>query len=488
MGQKLTEARQYEEEASSRISAEERPCFHLSPRTGWMNDPNGFSYYKGQYHLFYQYYPYESRWGPMHWGHAVSDDLLRWQYLPAVMAPENEYDSFGCFSGSAITAPDGRQCLMYTGVTNNGFFQTQNIAFGDGLDYEKHPGNPVISEDKLPPESSPHDFRDPKIWQEEDGTYRAVVANDHPGHGGRILMFRSCDLVSWEFDRVLAENENEIGLMWECPDFFELDGKHILLASAQDMLPKGFEYHNGNGSFYLVGHTDETGTFIREADHAADYGIDFYAPQTILTPDGRRVMIGWLQNWDTVSIRSKAVPWFGMMSIPRELSLKDSILFQKPLRELEALREEPVTYQDILIKDTTISLPKIKGRTADIEIEVSPADPENLFRRFSFRFAADDKYHTALSFRPHESTLKIDRKFCGNRRGIINQRRALVRHDRGKLKFRVILDRFSAEVFVSDGEQVMSASFFTPLEADNICFLADGDVKMNITFYPLKTR
>ena len=112
----LGKARQYEEKREKEIKETERPAFHLTPRIGWMNDPNGFSYFAGKYHMFYQYHPYSTKWGPMHWGHAVSDDLLHWENLPAALAPDTEYDKDGCFSGSAITREDGRHLLLYTGV------------------------------------------------------------------------------------------------------------------------------------------------------------------------------------------------------------------------------------------------------------------------------------------------------------------------------------------------------------------------------------
>ena len=114
--EKLKKAREFEQEQLKRISPEERPCYHVTGGSGWINDPNGFSFYKDEYHLFYQYHPYEAKWGPMHWGHAVSDDLLHWEYLPAALAPDEAYDRDGCFSGSAITLPDGKHLLMYTGV------------------------------------------------------------------------------------------------------------------------------------------------------------------------------------------------------------------------------------------------------------------------------------------------------------------------------------------------------------------------------------
>ncbi|MCI8658030.1 MAG: glycoside hydrolase family 32 protein, partial [Oscillospiraceae bacterium] len=145
----LQKARDFEVQYGPRIPAGERPAFHVTPTIGWMNDPNGFSLYKGEYHLFYQYHPYSNEWGPMHWGHVKSRDLIRWERLPAALAPDCGYDAAGCFSGGAVEMPDGRQMLMYTGVQRgrdaDGFIrdiQTQCIAIGDGVDYNKCELNP----------------------------------------------------------------------------------------------------------------------------------------------------------------------------------------------------------------------------------------------------------------------------------------------------------------------------------------------------------
>ena len=491
MSQPLRDARRYEEEKARLIPPQDRPAFHLSARVGWMNDPNGFSFHDGQYHMFYQYHPYDSRWGPMHWGHAVSADVLRWRYLPAAMAPDMPYDRKGCFSGSAITLPDGRQALMYTGVSEElgpggelKKIQTQNLAFGDGVDYRKFEGNPVITAADLPEGGSRFDFRDPKLWACEGGGYRCIVANDHIGEGGRMLLYRSDDLAHWTLERVVAENRGRLGLMWECPDLFTLDGREVLLASAQDMLPVGFEYHNGNGTFCLLGHRDAAGGYVWERDHAIDYGIDFYAPQTVLTPDGRRVMIGWMQNWDTCNLHVKSTPWFGQMSLPRELRVENGRLIQRPLRELEALRGEAVAYRNVEIEDGELSLPGILGRTVDMEIEIEPAEGE-LFNRFAVRFAKDAEHHTGFSFRPRESVVKVDRKFSGSRRAIIHQRRAKVDHDRGRLKLRLILDRFSVEAFIGDGEKVMSATIGTDPNARDIAFFADGKARFSVRMWTL---
>lgn len=491
--QTLREARKFEEASEKMITEEERPAFHLSTRTGWMNDPNGFSYYKGKYHLFYQYNPYDSYWGPMHWGHAVSDDLLHWEYLPAALAPDEAYDRDGCFSGGAVTLPDGRQLLMYTGVvrerqTNGGYVevQTQCLAVGDGVDYEKYENNPVLDEKDVPEGSSRNDFRDPKVWQEPDGTYRCIIGSRPADGSGQILLYSSEDGFHWQFKSILASNRNRFGKMWECPDFFQLDGKWVLLTSPQDMLPHGFEFHNGNGTLCLIGDYDrETESFIEESSQSVDYGIDFYAMQTVLTPDGRRVMLGWMQNWDTCNHRRQHdEAWFGQMSLPREIFIQNGRLYQKPVRELEAMRCNKVAYENLTFSGT-ISPEGIRGRRVDMEVVIRPEEGCDMYRKFAIRFAKNEMYQTSLSYRPSECVLKVDRKFSGSRRAIIHQRRSKVFCKNGVLKLRVILDRFSVEAFVNDGEQVISAVLYTDQEADGISFFVDGTVNIDVVKYDL---
>lgn len=493
ISQTLREARKYEEVSENMIARKDRPAFHLSARAGWMNDPNGFSWYGGKYHMFYQYYPYDSHWGPMHWGHAVSSDLLHWEYLPAALAPDRIYDRDGCFSGSAVTLDDGRHLLMYTGVwkeyeKNGGAreIQTQCIAVGDGVDYEKYEKNPVIDGSSLPKGCSIYDFRDPKLWRREDGTYCCVAGNRPADGSGQILLFTSPDGFSWKYETVLAANKNRFGKMWECPDFFPLDGKWVLITSPQDMLPEGFEYHSGNGTLCLMGDFDQAeNNFVEQSSQSIDYGIDFYAPQTILTPDGRRVMVGWMQNWDTCDFRAQHLSWFGQMSLPRELSIRGGRLYQNPVRELENLQKNRVAYSDVLVSGE-VKLKGVKGRTADLEFTVRPEEGHGLYRKFAVRFAQNEQFQTSLSFHPGDSILKIDRKFSGSRRAIIHQRRSLVRHKDGIIKIRMILDRFSGEIFVNDGEQVLSITIYTPQDADGISFFADGRVRMDLVKYDLE--
>ena len=493
MNEKLEKARAYEAENEKKITPEMRPAFHLTPRVGWMNDPNGFSYYKGQYHMFYQYYPYRPFWGPMHWGHAVSKDLLHWTYLPAALAPDEPYENGGgCFSGSAVELPDGRQLLVYTGVLSekqpDGTMhdvQQQCVAVGDGVDYKKYENNPVMTAKQLPEDSSRFDFRDPKAWRAADGTYRCVMVSCDKKGDGRAVLFESKDGFSWNFKNILIQNNGRFGKMWECPDLFELDGKSVLIVSPMEMEAEGLEYPNGHGVVCQIGiYDDNAGTFVCEQAQSIDYGIDFYAPQTVQAPDGRRIMIGWMQNWAFVNQHSEDEPWFCQMTLPRELTIVNGRLIQRPTKEFDACRKNPVSYQNVVVSGEK-KLDGIEGRVADLELSIAPESKDGYYL-FEMRFAQDDKHYTALRYRPHESELEIDRRYSDSRVAFIHQRSCKVRKNEGKLKLRVVIDRFSAEVFANDGEQVMSVTFTTDTAAKGISFVADGAVKLDITKYDIE--
>ena len=271
----LRKAREYEQFNRERVR-DTLPVFHVTGGIGWINDPNGFSLYKGEYHLFFQYYPYDVSWGPMHWGHVKTKDFIRWEYLPAALAPDAEYDKDGCFSGSAVELPDGEHLLLYTGVrkTDDGDeFQTQCIAVGDGNNYQKSPLNPVIDDSMLPAGGSHVDFRDPKIWRDEEG-YHAAVANLCTEENGMILLYDSEDARHWRYIGVLAAGHGHYGTMWECPDFFFLDGKAVLLHSAHEMLNDGLEFHPGDGTVCHIGRYDrEEYRLLEEQVQAIDYGL-----------------------------------------------------------------------------------------------------------------------------------------------------------------------------------------------------------------------
>ena len=550
----LKKAREYEEREGALISADERPAFHLSPRTGWLNDPNGFSYYDGRYHLFYQYHPYSSHWGPMHWGHAVSDDMISWEYLPCAMAPDEDYDGAGCFSGSAVTLPDGRQLLMYTGCEEfdtdefGRWKQSQCLAVSGGQsadEFIKYEGNPVISGADLPEGGDPYEFRDPYIWQADDGSFRAVAANARKGPvrtdppaagstahpkkrppdldlrgGTQICLFSSDDGFSWTRRSVLFEDDEKIGIMWECPNFFPLADRsmpsgsaYVLIASPMDMeledADGSIRFPKGNNVCYIVGdYDDESGEFTPRRSaaherfsrggraayavyHPLDCGLDFYAPQVMKAPDGRTIMVAWMQDPSTSNLhRAEDHRIFGQMSLPRELSLRNGRMIQRPVKEIEAYRDGRPVYASIELDSGIRSIDGIDGRLLDMEIEISPVSWSDAgscsLEEFSIRFACGGGHFTELSYRTDSSVVTVDRSRSGQNEDMSARRSIRVRERRGTISLRIILDRWSAEVFINGGEQVISLTFFTPPEAEGVSFRTEGSAIMDIAAYKLK--
>jgi beta-fructofuranosidase len=303
-----------------------RPKFHVTGGEGWINDPNGLIFYKGRYHAFYQHYPHDVHWGPMHWGHVVSDDLVHWQYLPIALYPGDKGDENGCFSGSAIVWQD-KLWLLYTGFAENGggenVRQLQCLASStDGVHFEKH--GVVIGEKDLPKEYAPWDFRDPKVWRENDAFWCVVAARIRGGRG-RILLYRSEDLFSWQFVSDLFEKDCP-GEMIECPDYCS---KQNLLVYCEQLQPAEGKMHlNIHTSRWKTGTLDlATGKFAAENSGIVDYGFDFYAPQSFAGDD---VLIGWLNMWDR-NVPSEKYGFAGMLTAPRKLLVKDGRLHQEPV-------------------------------------------------------------------------------------------------------------------------------------------------------------
>lgn len=488
----LQKAREFEAAYMPYVQEDERPVFHVTGSIGWINDPNGFSPYKGEYHLFFQNHPYSNQWGPMHWGHVKTRDFIRWERLPIAIAPDTEADKDGCFSGGAIELADGRQMLVYTGVVrkrrDDGVmeeFQHQCVAFGDGVDYEKYPGNPVISDHDLPAGCSILDFRDPKVWR-EDGLFHLVVGNRSADGSGAILLFDSENGTDWRFSSVLDQCRNEYGKMWECPDFFPLGDKRVLLTSSQEMSAMGLEFHAGYGSLALIGEYDPAERkFTREKVHAVDYGIDFYAPQTLETYDGRRVMIAWMQNWTTSNCKPLGCRIFGQMTLPRELELRGGRLVQNPVRELERYHGRRVLFSDMLVSEE-IFLPGVKGRLIDMTVSIRPVSEGASYECFRVHVAKDGEHVTTIRYKLASSTIRVDRTHSGFPYDIVHVRDFAVRPQGGAVKLRLVMDKNSLELFVNDGEQAASFMLYTPVTADVISFeTVGGSVMMDVEKYDL---
>ena len=487
MGELLKKARTFEKEymESGKMDKKRRPAFHLTPLTGWMNDPNGFSYYKGEYHLFYQYYPYKPFWGPMHWGHAVSKDLCRWEYLPCAIAPEEEYEKIGCFSGNALTLEDGRQLIMYTSVRHEEDLdiQEQSILTGDGINYSKYEANPVLTAKDIPLTFNGENFRDPKIWQGKDGVYRSVCVLCERGdkRDGKVLLFKSKDGFSWKFENVLYENKGRFGKMWECPDYFELDGKQVLIVSPQDMTAKETGAHGGNCTIAFIGKAENCGdSFSEEGESLLDYGIDFYAAQTLLSPDGRRIMTAWMNNWDTSGpYRDERSDWTGQMIFPREISINNGEIFQKPAREVKKLVGGHILKKDAVLKkgDGSITLSGIEGRKALIRLVVKEAK-----ERFTMHFHGNGENFVEISLDPMCETLTYDRTASGSRRLTACISTCPAPFADGKCEITILLDEFSSEIFTGNGLYAMTNVDYTGDDCTKITFETEGMVDLDIDF------
>lgn len=327
----------------------DRPEYHFLPPHNWMNDPNGPIWWKGKYHLFYQMNPHAAVWGDMHWGHATSVDMVHWRHLPIALAPTpGGPDSEGCFTGSAVVH-DGVPTLLYTGVQNaagdavtlgdgsSKLRETQLLAIAedDELMHWKKVTEPVIA---APPKGmSVAGFRDPCPWR-EGGEWYTGIGSGVRGQGGMVLLYRSKDMRTWEYMHPLAEgrmsggadsNPVSTGEMWECPEFFALNGKHCLLYSTEGKV------------YWTTGDYDEhehryTATRTGVLDHGA-----YYAPKSFVAPDGRRILWGWIRETRPEADYARA-GWAGMMSLPRVLSVDShGQLKMSVAAEVEKLRSGP---------------------------------------------------------------------------------------------------------------------------------------------------
>lgn len=336
MKKTVERANAFLKEHSSKTEGRYRPRFHACVPVGWANDPNGLIFFGGKAHLFCQYNPYHPYWESMHWGHFVSRDLIRWEFLPVALAPDQNYDcGGGCFSGTALEH-EGKLVLMYTGVAKE--IQQQCLAVSeDGVTFEKAASNPVIPASLLPEGCSGRDFRDPKVFERQGAFYCITGVKD--GEWGNLLLFRSLDLLHWAFvGRLLSPEKDGIFVdgVCECPDYFEADGKELLLFCAMNYPEREGRFQNVHSSLYMTGRLGlSSGRFEPETCGELDGGFDFYAPQTMRLPDGRRVLIAWKQMWGR-TIPTAKDGWAGSFTLPRELHIIDGALFQTPVKEIES--------------------------------------------------------------------------------------------------------------------------------------------------------
>lgn len=481
MSAQLDRANAHVHEAQKKVRTEYRPLIHAAPPVGWINDPNGLAFFQGEYQLYCQYHPYDTRWGPMHWGCWSSRNLARWTWRGVAMAPDAPYDADGCFSGTALEQ-DGRLLLMYTGVSGGAQRQCMAHTWGDGVP-EKWPDNPVLDERHLPQSASTADFRDPKLMRVPGG-YRALVAFKGR-EGGEVLSFFSKDLHAWRREGVFA---GAIGEMAECPDFFELSGVPVLIACAMGV---GLDTQPASGeqtALWMTGVLNAEGNRMEHgAMHPLDSGPDFYAPQTCLAPDGRRIMLGWMQSWKEESPSHRlGHGWCGQMSLPRELEMRDGRLLQHPVRELAHLRcnrqQLETTLHDGELREGTLA------RAAELDLMLIPEGVEMI----SLRVMLCGEEFVEILYDVRAETLCIDRSRCGYSLSPKSAPRpdvysARVECKAGALRLRVFVDACSVEVFAGKGEAVLSTLAFPKRQGTGFRLSAQGgDVRVCASAWALE--
>ena len=341
--------------------------------------------------------------------------------------------------------------------------------------------NPVIRTEQLPEGMRASDFRDPKIFRDDDTWYALIVCMDEDGYGNALL-YSSKDLKKWTYVNTILKSEDALGRMWECPDIFKMEEKTVMLLSAVEMeATRDFVHHNGHEVLYLVGNYDkEKHEFEPESYGCVDAGLDFYAPQTVEAPDGRRIMIGWIGSWQN-AVTPKELPFNGMMSVPRELSVRDGRLYQTPVREIENYYTDTVE-RTAIIGMKKVMLEDVEGRIADIEMEIRGRD----FDTFTICIAENDRYETVINYDKRDRLLTFDRLFSGNRKDSLNMRTMPVTAEKELFRLRIILDRYSVEIFADDGAEVMTSTIFTPLEADGISFVCDGRAELSVVKHGIR--
>lgn len=436
-----------------------RQKLHLMPPVGWLNDPNGLCQFRGIYHAFFQYSPFNAEGGVKMWGHYTSRDMIDWEYQGVTLYPDQPFDCSGVYSGCAFIE-DGEMYLYYTGnvkledrddydyVNSGREANTVLVTSTDGVHFGRK--RLLMKNSDYPADLTLH-VRDPKVWK-ENGVYYMLQGARTKEDSGQAIVFRSEDKIHWTLHSRVKTNV-KFGYMWECPDYFEVDGTKILSASVQGLTGDEWKDRNVYQSGYFVVDGDISGEYSLSDYRLWDYGFDYYAPQSFETEDGRRIQIGWMGMPDCEEYTNRTIEdgWQHCFTFPREVFVKDGIVRQRLIRELEERK--------ILSEET-------KNRLETKNYTVYEAVVSDI---------SDDQFHAVLA-----ENLIV--KYENNRFVIefINSRNNKVSCGR-KIRcvemdhvtdVRILSDESSVEIFVNDGAYVFSTRYYP--EEPEICIEAEG--------------
>ena len=485
-----------------------RQQYHYSPAKAWANDPNGMVYFNGEWHLFYQYYPDDSVWGPMHWGHAVSKDLIHWEELPIALYPD---EGGTIFSGSAVIDKDnttgffdgiegGGLVAIYTQdyIKENGENrQKQSIAYSkdNGRTWTKYEGNPVIAAEDDPLNNWA--FRDPKVfYNEEAQKWMMVVA------GGPLRFFSSDNLKDWKPEAMQPEIETE------CPDIYKLEigdtGQYKWVLSGGGRLYWIGDFREVDGEWTFVPDDINEDGFLNQQDGIVmNFAKDSYAAQTYYgtgengTPDGRRIMINWMNNWDYCNNVAQITKTFnGSFNLQHELKLvntsKGVRMIQQPIDEYETLRKSPITFDNITISPDQPNIMKdLSGSKYEIVAEFTP-DENATEVGFKLRVGESANQETIVKYNIATGELVLDRSKSGKTPSADKFLQAysqkMSKTSDGKIQLHIFVDAASVEVFGNDGEVTGAAQIFPNRSSNGIeVYSVGGSSVATIKYYPLSS-
>jgi fructan beta-fructosidase len=458
-------------------STEDRPRIHFAVPSGWLNDPNGMVYHEGEYHLFYQHHPYSTIWGPMHWGHAVSRDMVHWEDLPIALAPDAEG---AIFSGSAVvdrenSAGFGAGALVAV-FTQDGARQVQSIAASvdHGRTWQKYAGNPVLA-----PADAPVDFRDPRVFR-----------YDAPGGGHWVMalavsqeiwFYTSPDLKRWRKASAFGAGYGAHGGVWECPELVRLpvdggpDARWVLIVSVGQGGPAG-----GSGTQYFVGDFDGERFMCEDPPGTvrwADYGADFYAPQAWHNaPGGRTIWLAWMNNWEYAR-DTPATTWRGMMSAPRELTLTRAdgriTLAQRFPPELFAGWRTIRTIHDLPIPAGAL-ITDADARGETLLLEATFALDGTTATRFGLQVRAGDGTPATVGYDRERQALFVEGTHAWRGDAGATVHEAPLHMQDGLLRLNILVDTCSVEALAADGRAAITDQIFPTPGSDGVRLFAEG--------------
>ncbi len=442
-----------------------RPKYHFKAPAQWMNDPNGPIFYKGEYHLFYQLNPYGDKWGNIHWGHAKSKDLVNWEHLPIALTPSVNQGENHCFSGCCVVN-HGIPTIIYTSIgpnkpTSTGAEQWLAVSHDDMITWEKYTNNPIMTL-KLHGNLDVRDWRDPYIWQENKAWYAILGGHTYKPRRGIVLLYKSQNLLIWEFiGPLLIGGDRKMGLNWECPNFFSLGGKFVLFVSPHRKV------------IYTIG-TYENYKFNPGKWKILDHGRPFYAPNTMLDGQGRRIMWGWIKGGGNGE-------WNGCLTLPRILTLdQQGRLKIKPAPELKKLRDKHIHLDEVMItSDLKDSLKELNGTCLEIIVKFQLIDAKLFGLKIIDSF--DNYDEIIIGYNSSKKQL-----LAGREKGQF----IFYEEEEKQLKLHVFIDKSVIEVYANSRECITSRIYPKNIETIKIYLFAEnGIVKLlSMDAWEIKTK